>query len=137
MTDTVDVIYIASNKEETNPGASGQVQDHQEHHRDDQEQLLDNFLEGFYKVLRRFKRLNKVLIRNFKRLVSETMALYRHEAKTRNRYHLGASFEGLIIWIMKELEAPRRKNRFLVKFVFSPKVGLKWHPNKWTLQCCC
>ena len=40
---TVDVIYIASNKEETNPGASGQVQDHQEHHRDDQEQLLDDF----------------------------------------------------------------------------------------------
>ena len=40
---SVDVIYIASNKEETNPGASGQVQDHQEHHRDDQEQLLDNF----------------------------------------------------------------------------------------------
>ena len=38
-----DVIYIASSKEETNPGASGQVQDHQEHHRDDQEQLLDNF----------------------------------------------------------------------------------------------
>ena len=48
------------------------------------------------------------------------MALYRHEAKTRNRYHLGASFEGLIIWIKKELEAPRRKNRFLVKFCFSP-----------------
>ena len=46
------------------------------------------------------------------------MALYRHEAKTRNRYHLGASFEGLIIWIKKELEAPRRKKRFLVKFVF-------------------
>ena len=39
----VDVIYVASNKEETNPGASGQVQDHQEHHRDDQEQLLDKF----------------------------------------------------------------------------------------------
>ena len=57
-------------------------------------------------------------MRNFKRLVSETMALYRHEAKTRNRYHLGASFEGLIIWIKKELEAPRPKNRFLVKFVF-------------------
>ena len=47
------------------------------------------------------------------------MALYRHEAKTRNRYHLGASFEGLIIWIKKELEAPRRKNIFLIKFVFS------------------
>ncbi len=50
------------NKEETNPGASGQVQDHQEHHRDDQEQLLDNFLAFFcYEVLRRFKRLNNVL----------------------------------------------------------------------------
>ena len=46
----LDVIYIASNKEETNPGASGQVQDPQEHHRDDQEQLLDDFL----KVFRRF-----------------------------------------------------------------------------------
>ena len=43
----VDVIYIASYKEETNPGDPGQVQDHQEHHRDDQEQLLDNFLEVF------------------------------------------------------------------------------------------
>ena len=43
----MDVIYIASNKEETNPGASGQVQDHQEHHRDDQEQLLDNFKKVF------------------------------------------------------------------------------------------
>ena len=39
---TGDVIYVASNMEETNPGASGQVQDHPEHHRDDQEQLLDN-----------------------------------------------------------------------------------------------
>ena len=47
------------------------------------------------------------------------MALYRHEAKTRNRYHLGASFEGLIIWIKKELEAPRRKNGLLVKTCFS------------------
>ena len=54
----VDVIYVASNREETKPGASGQVQDHQEHHRDDQEQLLDNF----YEVLRRFKRLNKDLL---------------------------------------------------------------------------
>ena len=43
----MDVIYIASNKEETNPGASGQVQDHQEHHRDDQEQLLHDLLEVF------------------------------------------------------------------------------------------
>ena len=43
----MDVIYVASNSEETNPGASGQVQDHQEHHRDDQEQLLDNCLEVF------------------------------------------------------------------------------------------
>ena len=56
------------------------------------------------------------------------MALYRHEAKTRNRYHLGASFEGLIIWIKKELEAPRRKNRFLVKFGFSVKIHL-YHPK--------
>ena len=47
---TVDVMYVASNKEETNPGASGQVQDHQEHHRDDQEQLLDNFLKVFTSV---------------------------------------------------------------------------------------
>ena len=56
------------------------------------------------------------------------MALYRHEAKTRNRYHLGASFEGLIIWIKKELEAPRPKNRFLVKFGFSVKIHL-YHPK--------
>ena len=52
------------------------------------------------------------------------MALYRHEAKTRNRYHLGASFEGLIIWIKKELEAPRRKNGLLVKTCFSLKIPL-------------
>ena len=30
-------LRVLLNKEETNPGASGQVQDHQEHHRDDQE----------------------------------------------------------------------------------------------------
>ena len=42
--------YVASTREETNPGASGQVQDHQEHHRDDQEQLLDNFLEVFMRI---------------------------------------------------------------------------------------
>ncbi len=35
---TVDAIYIASTRDETGPGASGQVQ-----HQDDQEQLLDNF----------------------------------------------------------------------------------------------
>ena len=39
----VDVIYSASNKDETGPGASGEVQDHQEHHQDDQEQLQDDF----------------------------------------------------------------------------------------------
>ena len=43
----MNVTCIASNKEEAGPGGSGQVQDHQEHHRDDQEQLLDNFLEVF------------------------------------------------------------------------------------------
>ena len=40
---TVDVIYIASTRDETGPGASGQVQDLQGHHQDDQEQLLDHF----------------------------------------------------------------------------------------------
>ena len=40
---TVDVIYSASNKDDTGPGASGEVQDHQEHHQDDQEQLQDHF----------------------------------------------------------------------------------------------
>ena len=44
---TVDVIYVASNKDNTAPGASGEVQDHQEHHRDDQEKLQDHFYEGF------------------------------------------------------------------------------------------
>ena len=39
----VDVIYSASNKDNTAPGASGEVQDHQEHHQDDQEQLQDHF----------------------------------------------------------------------------------------------
>ena len=67
-------------------------------------------------------------LKNFKRLVSETVEVYRHEAKTRNRYHLGASFEGLIIRIKKELEAPRRKNIFLVKFGFSVKIHL-YHPK--------
>ena len=43
----MDAIYIASNREETGTGGSGEVQDHQEHHRDDQEQLLDNFKEVF------------------------------------------------------------------------------------------
>ncbi len=40
---TVDVIYSASSKHNTGPGASGEVQDHQEHHQDDQEQLQDHF----------------------------------------------------------------------------------------------
>ena len=44
---TVDVIYSASNKDKTGPGASGEVQDHQEHHQDDQEQLRDHFYDGF------------------------------------------------------------------------------------------
>ncbi len=39
----LDVIYIASTRDETGPGASGQVQDLQGHHQDDQEQLLDHF----------------------------------------------------------------------------------------------
>ncbi len=39
---TVDVIYIASNRDNTAPGASGQVQDCQGHLQDDQEQLLDD-----------------------------------------------------------------------------------------------
>ena len=59
---TVDVIYVASNKDNTAPGASGEVQDHHEHHQDDQEQLQDHFLCGFYKVLRGFKRVNKDLL---------------------------------------------------------------------------
>ena len=56
------------------------------------------------------------------------MALYRHEAKTRNRYHLGASFDLGFIRIKRELEAPRPKNRFLVKFGFSVKIHL-YHPK--------
>ena len=44
---TVDVIYTASNKDNTAPGAPGEVQDHQEHHQDDQEQLQDHFYVGF------------------------------------------------------------------------------------------
>ena len=56
------------------------------------------------------------------------MASYRHEAKTRNRYHLGASFDLGFIWIKRELEAPRAKNRFLVKFGFSDKIHL-YHPK--------
>ena len=43
----MDVIYVASNKDNTAPGASGEVQDHQEHHRDDQEKLQDHFYVGF------------------------------------------------------------------------------------------
>ena len=45
------LIIIPENDEITGPGGSGEVQDHQEHHRDDQEQLLDDFKEGF----KRFK----------------------------------------------------------------------------------
>ena len=48
---TVEVIYSGSNRDETRPGASGQVQDHQEHRQDDQEQLQDDFKGG----LNRFK----------------------------------------------------------------------------------
>ena len=56
------------------------------------------------------------------------MALYRHEAKTHNRYHLGASFDLGFTRIKKELEAPRPKNLFLVKFVFYVKIHL-YHPK--------
>ena len=56
------------------------------------------------------------------------MALYRHEAKTHYRYHLGASFDLGFTRIKKELEAPRPKNRFLVKFGFSVKIHL-YHPK--------
>ena len=49
-------------------------------------------------------------LKKFNWLVIETMALYRHEAKTRNRYHLGASFDLGFTRIKKELEAPRPKN---------------------------
>ena len=56
------------------------------------------------------------------------MASYRHEAKTHNRYHLGASFDLGFTRIKKELEAPRPKNRFLVKFGFSVKIHL-YHPK--------
>ena len=41
-------------------GPPGQVQDHQDHHQDDQEQLLDNFKEGF----KRFKGGLRGLIRS-------------------------------------------------------------------------
>ena len=40
---TVEVIYSASNRDETGPGASGQVQELQEHHQDVQEELQDHF----------------------------------------------------------------------------------------------
>ena len=43
----VDVIYSASSRDNTAPGASGEVQDHQEHHQDDQEQLQDHFYGDF------------------------------------------------------------------------------------------
>ena len=38
---SVEVIHIASNKDDTGPGASGQLQDHQDHLQDDQERLPD------------------------------------------------------------------------------------------------
>ena len=37
------VISTASTRDEAGPGASGQIQDLQGHHQDDQEQLLDHF----------------------------------------------------------------------------------------------
>ena len=43
----VDVMYSASNKDNTAPGASGEVQDHQEHQQDDQEQRQDHFHVAF------------------------------------------------------------------------------------------
>ena len=55
---TIDVIHSASNKDSSAPGASGVVQDHQEHHQDDQEQLQDHFhvgCTGFKRILRRFQ----------------------------------------------------------------------------------
>ena len=51
-------MYVASNKDNTAPGASGEVQDHQEHHQDDQEQLQDHFSVGFIRFQRGFKRVN-------------------------------------------------------------------------------
>ena len=53
-TPAVDVIYIASNRDNAGPGASGQVQDHQEHQQDDQEQLLDHFHKGFNLLVKGF-----------------------------------------------------------------------------------
>ena len=55
----MDVIYSASNKDNTAPG---EVQDNQEHHQDDQEQLQDHFYEGFKRFLRGFQRVNKDLL---------------------------------------------------------------------------
>ena len=52
--ETVDVIHIASTRDEAGPGAPGQVEDLQGHHQDDQEQLLDHFKAGFRGVLRGF-----------------------------------------------------------------------------------
>ena len=42
----MDVIYSASNTDETRLGASGEVLDYQEHHQDDQKQLQDDFDRG-------------------------------------------------------------------------------------------
>ena len=44
---TLGVIHVASNKNNIAPGASGEVQDHQEHHQDDQEPLQDHFYVDF------------------------------------------------------------------------------------------
>ena len=76
-------------------GPPGQVQDHQDHHQDDQEQLLDNFKEGFKRFkgglrglrgqqhqFKSQKQKKRTSWTNFKRLVSETVEGYRHEAKT-------------------------------------------------------
>ena len=49
----------------------------------------------------------------FKRLVSETMASYRHEAKTHRPDHLGESFYLGFTLIKKELRGPRRKSSIL------------------------
>ena len=44
---SVDVIYSPNNRDNTGPGASGQVLDVQGHLQDGQEQLLDHFKKGF------------------------------------------------------------------------------------------
>ena len=54
--------------------------------------------------------LKKRLLGNFNLLILGHLKSYRHEAKNRNRYHLGESFEGKITWIKRESRSPRRKN---------------------------